>query len=304
MKQPTVTAIIPCFNSGRYIYEAVESVKMQRGNFTLTDIIIVDDGSDDAETREAFNELRKDPDVRIFPNRYSKGPAGARNTGIALVDSQWIAFLDADDILTPNSIATRIDALCSSPGTKWCGGDFVKFYPDGSYEIDPIYRSGQKYSLAFEGYAFDKPLLLERPVKYFLKKMITWMGAVLIRTDVLKDCSGFNEALFQSEDNNLFIRIALNHAFLFVPDVVLAKREHNDSLTRQKWPPNHWTTKNFRSLLKDPAFKPYDRFIRRRLKHQYRINYEFHLKHRQYLRYLKNRAWHTYFKASKHLNSS
>jgi glycosyltransferase involved in cell wall biosynthesis len=304
MPQPTITVIIPCHNSGSYIHEAVDSVTMQKGNFVIDRIIIVDDGSDDAETLAAFDELRVNPQVRIVPNRFSRGPAGARNTGIKLADSEWVAFLDADDILTSNSINARIDALHHYPDTKWCGGDFVIFFSRGAYERDPVYRSGQKYSQAFEGYNFDKPLLIEEPVKYFLKKMLTWIGAVLIRTDILKNGSGFNEALFQSEDNNLFIRVALDHDFLFIPDVVLEKREHSTSLTKQKRPPRQWTIKNFRSLLKDPAFKPHRQIIRGRLKHLYRMNYEFHLARGEYLQYFKNLSYHQYYKTSRNLRKS
>jgi len=275
-------------------------VKIQRGNFTLDRIIIVDDASDDVKTLKAFDELRNDPKVEIFPNRFSKGVAGARNTGIEMVESQWLAFLDADDILTPNSIGARIDALCHSPDTKWCGGDFVKFDSANPNGTDPVYRSGQKYSLAFEGYNFDRPLLLDRPVKYFLKKMITWIGAVLIRTDVLKNCKGFEEGLLRSEDNNLFIRIALNHNFMFIPDVVLEKREHSASLTMLKRSPRRWTIKNFRSLLKDPAFKPYRNIIRKRLRKFYRKNSAYYLGQRQPLRYLSNLIWQAYYKAWKY----
>ena len=129
------------------------------------------------------------------------------------------------------------------------------------------------------------------------------MGAVLIGTDVLKNCNGFKEDLLQSEDNNLFIRIALHHDFLFVPDVVLAKREHSASLTQQKRSPHEWTIKNFRSLLKDPAFKPHRQVIRRRLKHLYRINYEHYLEQRQPLSYLNSLTWHAYFNAWKYFKT-
>jgi glycosyltransferase involved in cell wall biosynthesis len=301
MQQPTISVIIPCFNCGTFISDAVESVKMQRGNFILDDLIIVDDGTDDVETLAALDALGTDPQIKIISNKFSKGPAGARNTGIEQVNSKWIAFLDADDLLTPSSIGARIDAISSNPAIKWCGGDFVKFSTDGIYDKDPVFRSGEKYGRIFTGYHFDRPLVIERPIEQFLINIVTWMGAVLIKTNVLKECQGFKEGLFQSEDTNLFIRIALKHDFLFVPDVVLAKREHSASLSKQRRSTREWIIKNYRSLLKDPAFKPHDKLIRKRLKYYYKVNAEFHLEQGQYLRYLKDRGWHKFFKTTKKL---
>ena len=185
MKRPSVSIVIPCYNSGAYITEAVASALQQEGRFLLNAIIIIDDGSDDDQTLKILSALERKPKVQVVPNHRTKGPAGARNAGLAQVDSDWVAFLDADDILTPNSIGARIDAVADYPDIAWCGGDFV-FFSDGcaAETGPPVYRSGIKASEAFENYAFDKPLYLAKPVVHFIRQMLTWMGAVSIRTDV------------------------------------------------------------------------------------------------------------------------
>ena len=168
MQPASVSIVIPCYNSGPYLSEAVTSAKMQTGNFALDAIIIVDDGSDEERTLEILSAVNTDPIVRVVPNQRTKGPAGARNTGLGLVDSEWIAFLDADDILTPNSIGARIDSVSDHPDIVWCGGDFVFFSDDCMTDRGPpVYRSGIKASEAFERYAFDQPLYLEKPVVVF-----------------------------------------------------------------------------------------------------------------------------------------
>ena len=296
MKAPSVSIVIPCYNSGAYISEAVASAQRQEGNFLLEAIIIVDDGSDDDRTREVLATLKGLPKVRVIPNHRTKGPAGARNTGLSEVDSEWVAFLDADDILTANSIGTRIDAAAANPDIVWCGGDFVFFF-DGSTKMGPpVYRSGIKSSAAFKNYQFDKPLHLEKPVSHFIRNMLTWMGAVSIKTDVCQALGGFREELFQSEDNNLYIRLALKHDFLFVPEVMLAKRKHESGLSKQKSAPREWTIRNFRSLLREPDFKPYYPLIKQELMNFHRVNAEFYANKKCYLVGIKELLCYSYYR--------
>lgn len=173
------------------------------------------------------------------------------------------AFLDADDTLTPNSIGARIDAVCRNFAVKWCGGDFVRFFPDRNYTEAPVYRSGVKKSPAFDGYRFDRPLLIHKPVNYFFFEFLTSVGAVLISTDVLKKLKGFREDLFQPEDYNIFLRLAIEYDFLFIPDVVFIKREHGKGISKRKKAPRIWTIKNFKSLLKDLNFRPHFNLIKK-----------------------------------------
>ena len=281
--------------------EAVNSAHRQEGNFALEAIIVVDDGSDDAQTRQRLAELKRFSNVQVASNHLTKGPAGARNAGLAKVDSEWVAFLDADDILTPNSLGARIDAVSNHPDIAWCGGDFVFFSNGCTADTGPpVYRSGIKASEAFENYAFDKPLYLEKPVVAFIRQMLTWMGAVSIRTDVCRSMGGFREDLFQSEDNNLYIRMAREHDFLFVPEVMLAKRKHDAGLSKKRSAPREWTIRNFRLLLQDPGFKPYYGLLRHELKEFHFANYKFYMQRKKYLAGIKELIYHIRYKLLAH----
>lgn len=296
MKLPSVSIVIPCYNSGAYIAEAVASAKQQEGRFVLDAITIVDDGSDDGQTLNILSAFKRESNVQVVANLRTKGPAGARNTGLAQVDSEWVAFLDADDVLTPNSIGARIDAAADYPEIAWCGGDFV-FFSDGSPDTgQPVYRSGIKASEAFENYEFDKPLYLEKPVVAFIRQMLTWMGAVSIRTDVCRSMGGFREDLFQSEDNNLYIRLAREHDFLFVPEIMLAKRKHAEGLSKSRSAPREWTIRNFRSLLQDQDFKPYYGLLRQELMNFHFVNYGYFVKKKRYLSCFKELFCYAYYK--------
>lgn len=295
MEHPTVSVVIPCYNSGPYIIEAVESAQKQRGNFILNEVIVINDRSDDSATLNALKELKGSQLVKVVPNKFSKGPSGARNTGIDMVQSEWTAFLDADDILLSDSIAARAEALSHYPHIKWCGGDFVQLYPDGS-RSEPVYRSGAKYSPAFDGYDFNGPLLINSPLKYFFTRMLTWLGAVLISTEVLRKIGGFKEDLLYTQDSNLFIRIALEHDFLFIPDITFIHRKHPKSLTKRETSPKECPIKSFKSLLHDRKFRPHYKLIRWMISEYYKENYEFHYRQHRHIRGLMDRAGHIFFK--------
>jgi glycosyltransferase involved in cell wall biosynthesis len=295
VEHPTVSVVIPCYNSGSYIIEAVESARKQQGNFILNEVIVIDDCSDDSATQNALKEINGSQRVKVVPSKFSKGPSGARNTGIDMVQSDWTAFLDADDILLPNSIAARIDALARNPQIKWCGGDFVKLYPDGSHG-EPVYRSGEKYSPVFDSYDFNGPLLIESPLKYFFSIMLTWLGAVLISTEILRKIDGFKEDLLYTEDRDLFIRIALEHDFLFIPDVTFMHRQHGKSHSKRETSPREWPIKSFKSLLHDPKFRPHHKMIRWIISEWYMENYKYHDRQHRRIRSLMDYVGHLFFK--------
>jgi glycosyltransferase involved in cell wall biosynthesis len=97
----TITAIIPVHNGERHLAEAIQSVLAQ--TLPPGEIIVVDDGSTDASA--AIAQSFGAP-VRVLaqPNL---GPAAARNLGLAHATGDLLAFLDADDLWTPNKLARQ-----------------------------------------------------------------------------------------------------------------------------------------------------------------------------------------------------
>jgi len=110
--QDLVSVIIPCYNHGKYVGEAVKSI--QTGSYAHYEIIIVDDGSQDLNTLQLLSELAKDPHIKVL-SQSNGGPAQARNTGIAQANGPFLFFLDADNIALPTYIAEGIKALVENP---------------------------------------------------------------------------------------------------------------------------------------------------------------------------------------------
>jgi glycosyltransferase involved in cell wall biosynthesis len=115
-----VSVIIPCFNAERTVGETIESVLKQTRD--RPEIIVVDDGSTDTSPL-ILRGFKDRITVESGPNR---GASAARNNGLALATGDYIQFLDADDLLGPNAIESRVLALEASEADV-AYGDWRRF---------------------------------------------------------------------------------------------------------------------------------------------------------------------------------
>ena len=103
-----LSVVIPYYNMGRYIDETIQSIL--RSDYPDKEIIIVNDGSTDELSKEALNNYRNHPLIRIIsgPN---KGIAYSRNVGAEQANGDYLAFLDSDDTISSNYYTTAIRVL-------------------------------------------------------------------------------------------------------------------------------------------------------------------------------------------------
>jgi glycosyltransferase involved in cell wall biosynthesis len=115
---PKVSVVIPCFNQGSYLEEAVDSVLGQ----TLQDVevIVVNDGSTDPPTLNLLRNFTR-PRTRVI-HTVNQGLATARNTGISAACSPYILPLDADDLINPHYLERGAEVLDSADdvGIVYC----------------------------------------------------------------------------------------------------------------------------------------------------------------------------------------
>src|SRR4051794_30846122 len=104
----TISVVIPCYNSQAWIAETLRSAMDQRG--VSLQVVVVDDGSSDDSV--SVVEAVGGSDVEIV-RQANAGVSAARNAGTAAARGQYIQYLDADDVLMPNSLETRLAALAS-----------------------------------------------------------------------------------------------------------------------------------------------------------------------------------------------
>jgi glycosyltransferase involved in cell wall biosynthesis len=116
---PRVSVIIPCYDMGRYLDEAVESVLLQ----TCADfeILVVDDGSTDPETQRLLAGYRR-PKTRVFRCEHA-GVTATRNYGVAQAAGEYLSFVDADDRMGPRCLERCLDRFDADPSLT-----FVSFW--------------------------------------------------------------------------------------------------------------------------------------------------------------------------------
>jgi glycosyltransferase involved in cell wall biosynthesis len=111
----TVAAIVPCYRHGRFLLEAIDSLRTQ--TLPPTRIVVVDDASEDPETQAALTEVETDPTVTVIRLPVNGGPSVARNRGLAEVRENYVIPLDADDLLAPTAIESLVEQLERAPAS-------------------------------------------------------------------------------------------------------------------------------------------------------------------------------------------
>ncbi len=107
MSGPLVSVIMPAYNSGKYIRQAVDSVYIQQ---VPLELIVVDDCSED-NTQEQLERYRQRPDFFYLRNETNQGVAASRNRGVAMARGKYVAFLDSDDWWGEGKLKEQIHAI-------------------------------------------------------------------------------------------------------------------------------------------------------------------------------------------------
>lgn len=116
-----VAVVIPCFDDGATVGEAVASLRGEEPH----ELVVVDDGSTDAETLRALDELEA-AGVRVL-HQGNGGLSAARMAGVRATTAPYVYPLDADDLLVPGALAALADALDADPEAKLAWGDVEIF---------------------------------------------------------------------------------------------------------------------------------------------------------------------------------
>ena len=134
---PLVSVIIPCFNYGRYLQEAIQSVLNQ--SYPNIEVIVVDDGSTDntASIASAYESKIN------YVYQENQGIGGARNTGIRHANGSFVSFLDADDIWIDNKLRLQVDYLLTYPNFDIVYGFAKQFY---SPEVSTNFKKTKGYT--------------------------------------------------------------------------------------------------------------------------------------------------------------
>ncbi|MDY6908477.1 MAG: glycosyltransferase [Thermodesulfobacteriota bacterium] len=205
-----VSVVIPVHNRAGLVEEAIRSVLGQRG--IRPEIIVVDDGSDDA-TPEV---LKRFGSAVTVIRQERRGVSAARNRGARAASNPWLAFLDSDDLWLSEKLAEQTAYLRRHPELEICQTDEI-WIQDGRRR-----NPGRRHEKP-QGHCFSR--LLER--------CLVSPSAVMIRRSLFEAVGGFDEALPACEDYDLWLRIGWRHPIGLVRKPLVVKRGgHPDQLSR------------------------------------------------------------------------
>ena len=205
-----VSVIIPTYNSARYLGEAIDSVLAQ--TFRDFEVLVIDDGSSD-ETETMMR--RYGPPVRYIRQKNS-GVAVARNRGILEGRGRYVAFLDADDTWLAHKLEKQIEALDGASGAGFCYSAFTVV--DSDLKPVSVSRSKRQASAL-------EDLLLRGNV-------VGSVCTVLCERALIEMLGGFDPALSQCADWDMWVRIAAHTEFIYVDEPLVTYRHHGGMISR------------------------------------------------------------------------
>ncbi len=220
MDMPTISVVIPTYNSRQYLAAALDSVLAQEYPAELIDIVVVDDGSrdDSASIAEAY-AMRSPTRIQVI-RQANAGQSAARNAGIAATRGELVAFLDSDDSWQPMKCMLQAALYRAQPevGLIHCASRFVD--PKGHELADYVRKSNTAQG----------DVLLEFFCDFFL---IT--SAVMVPRHCLDEIGVFDESLRIGEDYDLFLRLVARWPAGCVEEPLLNRTIRADSLSREDY---------------------------------------------------------------------
>jgi len=204
--QVLVSVIIPCYNYGRFVGEAIQSVLGQ--TYRSLEVIVVDDGSTD-NTREAVYSFN---DTRIkYIYQQNAGVNAGRNTGIKEAKGEFIAFLDADDLWYPEKLEKQLLLFEKDPeiGLVYC---LFAYFDSESGNIIGFHKEYK----CFRGNVLEK----------LYGKNFIGSPTPVIRREVFEKTGLFETDDQSVDDWTLWTKIAFHYKIDYVPEVLAKYRIH------------------------------------------------------------------------------
>lgn len=221
---PSISVVMPAFNSAAHIKEALASAYRQ--SLRPYEIIVVDDGSSDDTAA-----LASAAGARVLTQE-NAGPAAARNAGIRAASGDWIAFLDADDLWSDEKLERQFRAPRQAPQVGFVFCDFTTFDECGTHrrtgfeELGHV-REGKRTPLEPALWLCDKESLGQG----FLNAMFILTSTVLVRRDILMSDDLFDVRMRCAEDYELFLRLVVRTNVAFADEPLVAYRRGPDGIT-------------------------------------------------------------------------
>jgi glycosyltransferase involved in cell wall biosynthesis len=206
---PLISIVIPCYNQGRFLREALESIRPSTRR--AFEAIVVDDGSTDDTGAVAAST----PGT-ICVRQPNAGLAAARNRGLEHARGDYVVFLDADDRLAPDGLDTGAATLDARPACAFVYGRCLMMAADGTPMPTP-----------------QQPRVDSHHYRQLLRHNIVWMPAMaMFRREAVVRAGGFDSTVNAAADYRLYLRLARNSEAHDHAQVVAHYRQHGGNMSR------------------------------------------------------------------------
>ena len=211
MERPSLGVVIAAYNCEDTIAQTLTSI----GDQAVDEIIVVDDGSTDRTAAAA----RAHPLAEVV-SQGNAGPGAARNTGVGLSDSEWVVFLDADDLWFPWTVDSLCAAIEAAPGARFGLLQPAEF--EGDLETLP---ASEKFMTAVHDPACAA--FAENDQMPFVGS-----GALVVRRDLFDEVGGFSNDVRFAEDLDFILRAArISPLWILAQPLGFAYRRGDGGLT-------------------------------------------------------------------------
>ena len=207
--RPTTSVIIPTYNRGWIVKEAIDSVLSQKDE--SLELLVVDDGSSD-NTPEILSSYGNK--IRVI-RQDNRGVSAARNRGIEASFGDYVALLDSDDLWLPGKLSAQMKFFTNNPGALICQTE--ELWIRNGRRVNPKQKHKKRSGMIFEP---SLSLCLVSP------------SAVMVKKGLLLEVGGFDEHLTACEDYDLWLRIGCRHPIHLIDKALVIKRGgHPDQLS-------------------------------------------------------------------------
>ena len=205
---PTVSVIIHTYNNEKFIAETVESVLNQ--TYKDYEIIVVDDGSVDG-TRDAL--LPYMHGIR-YHYKENGGIASAKNAGISLSQTEFVAFLDHDDLWAPDKLQLQMECFNENPKVGLVYAKYTSFRDGKELRTKP--------EKGYSGWIF----------KELLSKSFIQTSTVIVKRECLNAVGPFDESFSLGDEYDMFLRISKKFQCGFVDKGLTRYRVHDTNASK------------------------------------------------------------------------
>ncbi len=210
--RPKVAVVTAVYNGERWLEQALASVRRQ--SLQDFEFVIVDDGSTDRTSEIVRAFAAQDARVRTYRHVENRGPSAARNLGLAITAAEYVAALDADDLMAPRRLELQAEFLDSHPSVGVAGCQILEI--DAAGKAQRMLRSPTNARLASWSVLFQTPVL---------------NSAAMFRSSALRAAGGYSEAAHLVEDYELMARLLKVTEIVALPDCLCAYRRHEGQLS-------------------------------------------------------------------------